>query len=85
MTTSLQTPLGSVRMSDPPVPDVRVDHVLVNPRPEAIRIQLIGKSENELVVVASATLDRDAADRFLRAVSAGIADEHPGVGTLIVG
>jgi hypothetical protein len=59
--------------------------VLVNPRPETIRIQLIGRSEGELVVVASAALDRDAGDRFLRAVSAGIADEHPGVGTLIVG
>jgi hypothetical protein len=31
-------------MPDPPVPDGQVDHVLVNPRPEAIRIQLIGSS-----------------------------------------
>jgi len=80
----LQTPLGNVQMPNPQEPYVQVEHVLVNPRPEAIRIQLLGRSGEELVVVASATLDRAVADRFLRAVRAGIDDAHPGTGTLIV-
>jgi hypothetical protein len=65
--------------------DVQVEHVLVNPRPEAIRIQLIEHSAAGLVVVASATLDRSLAVQFIRAVAAGLADENPGSDTLIVG
>jgi hypothetical protein len=85
METFLETPLGSVRMPDSPDPYVRVDHVLVNPRREAIRVQLIGTSDDELVVVGSVTLTRAVADQFLRAMQAGMVDAHPGVGTMIVG
>jgi len=85
MTTSVQTPLGYVRMPTTPVPDFQVDHVLVSPRPEAIQVQLIGRSEDELVVLAVATLRRDVADRFVRVLSAGIADENPDGGALVIG
>ena len=80
----LSTPLGRVQLPEPQDGDVRVDHVLVIPGLEALRVQLIRSDPTGLVVVASTALDRAVAVRVLQAVSAALAEERPGTGTLIV-
>jgi hypothetical protein len=80
----LTTPLGRVQLPEPQTGDVRVDHVLVTPGQDALRVQLIRSDPAGLVVVATTALDRAVAVRLLQAVAAALAEDRPPTGTLIV-
>jgi hypothetical protein len=80
----LSTPLGRIELPETPDGDLRVDHVLVTPGRDALRVQLLSRDPAGLVVVASTALDRAVAARLLEAVSAALAEDRPGAGTLIV-
>jgi hypothetical protein len=80
----LSTPLGLVRVPESLGADVRVDHVLVHPGPDALRIQLLQGAPDCLEVVAALTVDRPVAAQFLCAVETALADERPGAGTFVL-
>jgi hypothetical protein len=80
----LTTPLGRVELPETADADLRVDHVLVRPGRDALRVQLISRDPAGLVVVASTAVDRAAAERLLQAVSAALAEDRPGADTVIV-
>jgi hypothetical protein len=78
MIKCINTPLGKVRVPEPLEHVVEVNHDLVYPLMDRIKVQLLGTADDGLVVVASATFRRAVAARLLQALAAGLDDHGPG-------